>query len=66
MAYNKIFYYKKIVEIQEITLLEQKNNGSTLKWIYENKIKDIYHISYSTYSKYLGIPAKKKLKELEA
>ncbi len=65
MAYNKTYYYRKIVEIQEITLLEQKERGSTLKWIYENKIKDIYHISYSTYSNYLGIPAKAKLKELE-
>lgn len=64
MAYNRRYYLKRIVEIQEVTLAEQRQ-GATLKWIYKNKIKEAYHISYTTYSNYLGIPAKKQLEELK-
>lgn len=64
MAYNRKYYLKRIVEIQQVTLEEQKK-GATLRWIYKNKIKETYHISYTTYSNYLGIPAKRQLKELK-
>lgn len=64
MAYNKKYYYKRIIKIQEITT-DNLKNGATLKWIYERKIENTFHISYTTFSNYLGIPAKRLLNELE-
>ncbi len=64
MAYNRRNYLKRIVEIQQLVLREQEN-GATLVWIYRNRIKERYHISYSTFNNYLGMPAAKELKELE-
>ena len=65
MAYNRINYLKKIRDIQEIVLRYQRKDGSTLIWIYENHIKPIYHISYSTFSNYLSIPAQRELNKIE-
>ena len=64
MAYNKKNYYERILDVQNIVKHHQRY-GSSFIWIYNNKIKDTYRISYSTFSKYLGIPAAKELKKLE-
>lgn len=63
MAYNRRNNLKRIVEIQNLTL-EYKKKGCTLKWIFDNIISSRYFISKGTYSKYLGINAKKELKLL--
>lgn len=62
MSYNKRNYYKRVLEIQEITL-EYSKKGWSYKQIYWQKISNRYHISYSTYSNYLGINAKQALKK---
>ena len=63
MAYNKENFYKKIIEIQTITLRERKR-GLFFKEIFHKYIENDYHISKRTYDSYLGINAKKKLKDL--
>jgi len=63
MAYTKINRLKRIIEIQEIVLKYQKQ-GLTNKSIFELYIKDRYRISKRTFDEYLGIPAKRDLKEL--
>lgn len=62
MGYNKINLLHKIVEVQSI-VLEQKKHGASQRWIYDNIIKDKFHISYSTFYNYLSINAKKALKQ---
>lgn len=64
MAYNKRYFLKRIIEIQDIVMRE-KNRGSYQVWIYENLIKDQFHISYSTFNNYLGTNARRELARLE-
>jgi hypothetical protein len=61
MAFNKLNYLSRIIDIQNITL-EHQARGATRKWIFNNVIKQNYYISLSTYRKYLGINAKKLIK----
>lgn len=63
MAYNRRFFLQKVVKIQEI-VLECQQSGASLVWIYENHIRDEFHISKSTFDNYLGIPAKRELEKL--
>lgn len=65
MAYNSKNFLKKVVEIQDLTL-EHARCGATQAWIYANVIAPRYHISLSSYYKYLARNVKKELKELEA
>lgn len=63
MAYNRRNYLERIVEVQQI-VLNERENGATFRWIYKNKIKKQFRISYSTFNNYLAIPASKELKKL--
>lgn len=63
MAYNKENYYKRIIEIQELTIKHRKQ-GLFFKEIYHKYIEVQYKISKRTYDSYLGINAKKLLKDL--
>lgn len=65
MAYNKINFYKKIIEIQELTLHQYHKVGLTYKEIYWRFIYPKYFISYRTFHTYLGTPAKRELKMLK-
>lgn len=63
MAYNKKNYYKKIVEIQQLTK-DCQGLGMTNVHIYNEYIKNHYHISKRTFDEYLGVPAERELKKL--
>lgn len=65
MAYNKKNKLKRIIDIQQTYLECNRQHGSTAQWVFENKIKPIYHISRSTFYDYLSINAKLELKKLE-
>ena len=66
MAYNKKNYYKTIVKIQEITQMQYHQYGLTYKEIFHRFIEDQFNISKRTYHHYLGVPAKRELKKIEA
>lgn len=66
MAYNKKNYYKTIVKIQEITQIQYHQFGLSYKEIYYRFIENQFHISKRTFHTYLGVPAKRELKKLEA
>ncbi len=66
MAYNKKNYYKTIVKIQDITLMQYHQFGLTYKEIYHKFIEHQFCVSKRTYHSYLGVPAKRELKKLEA
>ena len=63
MAYNKKNRLKRIIEIQNI-VLEYQKQGLHNKKIYELHIRNRFRISKRTFDEYLGIPAKRDLKEL--
>ncbi|MDR0509627.1 MAG: hypothetical protein LBH06_00865 [Rikenellaceae bacterium] len=62
-GYNPEFMLRRADEIQQI-VKTYCARGVTLKWIYENLVRDRYFISESTFKKYLGIPTKRMLREL--
>lgn len=63
MAYNKRNFYTRVLEIQNLTKELQKL-GSTNVYIFNNFVKNHYHISKRTFDEYLGIPAERELKKL--
>ncbi|WP_027394196.1 hypothetical protein [Aquimarina latercula] len=63
MAYNRKNYYRRIIEIQELTK-EYQQIGLSNTQIYELHVKAQYFISKRTFDEYLGIPAKRELKKL--
>ncbi|WP_136464924.1 hypothetical protein [Flagellimonas onchidii] len=63
MAYNKKNYYKRIIEIQELTKELQEIGLNNTK-IYNKHVKARYHICKRTFDEYLGVPAKRELKRL--
>lgn len=65
MAYNKRNKLLRIIDIQDIYLDCTRSHGSSAKWVYENKIKPVYHISRSTFFEYLATNARKELRELD-
>lgn len=61
MAYNNRNTLLKMVRVQDI-VLEQKRHGVSQVYVYENLVRDIYLISYSTFNRWLSYPAKQELK----
>lgn len=66
MAYNKKNYYRTIVKIQDITQMQYHQFGLTYKEIYHKFIEEQFNVSKRTYHSYLGVPAKRELKKIEA
>lgn len=66
MAYNKKNYYRTIVKIQEITQVQYHTFGLSYKEIFHKFIENQFNVSKRTYHSYLGVPAKRELKKLEA
>jgi len=64
MAYNRENFLKKVLKVQEIALLYSKQ-GLFFKEIYHLHIEYQFHICKRTFDTYLGINARKELKELQ-
>ena len=65
MAYNSKNKLKRIIDIQEIAKKWQKIGLSNTK-IFEYHVHPIYKISKRTFDEYLGVPAVRDLKKIEA
>lgn len=50
-----------MIRVQDI-VLEHKKHGVTQLYVYENIVKDMFVISYSTFNRWLSYPAKHELK----
>lgn len=64
MSYNRRNYLTRVIEIQNIVLELKSKDDIYYKEIYWDHIEPKYKISYRTFQNYLGINAKKQLKEL--
>ena len=65
MAYNRKNFLTKVLKVQEIALYHNKQ-GLFFKEIYHIYNEKQFHISKRTFDTYLGINARKELKELKA
>ena len=64
MAYNRENFLKKVLKVQEIALHHSKQ-GLFFKEIYHLHIENQYDICKRTFDYYLGINARKQLRELQ-
>ena len=64
MAYNRENFLKKVLKVQEIALHYSKQ-GLFFKEIYHLHIENQYDICKRTFDSYLGINARKQLRELQ-
>jgi hypothetical protein len=64
MAYNRRHFLERVIEIQKI-VKEEKKQGKSQKWIFENLIEKQYHMCSSTFNNYMCINAKRELAKLE-
>lgn len=64
MAYTRKYFLHRVKAVNEI-YKENTKRGATNEWIYEHLIKDVYHISRSTFYEYLTIPYASQLREIE-
>ncbi len=64
MAYNRKNYLKKVLKVQELALLHRKQE-LFFKEIFYKHVESQFNISKRTFDSYLGVNAKKELKELE-
>ena len=64
MAYNRENFLKKVLKVQEIALHHSKQ-GLFFKEIYYLHIENQFDICKRTFDSYLGINARKQLKEIQ-
>jgi hypothetical protein len=65
MGFTANNFLKRVIEVQNIVLHERELHGTSQKRVYEEKIKEQYHISYSTFTKWMCRNAKLELSKLE-
>lgn len=65
MAYNKRNYYETIIEIQELVIPLRLKKGLSYKEIFWQYVRPRWKISYRTFHTYMGVPAKRLLKEMK-
>ncbi|MCC9072473.1 hypothetical protein LNQ49_12855 [Flavobacterium sp. F-65] len=63
MAYNRENFLTKVLKVQTIVLHHRKQ-GLFFKEIFYKHIEHEFHISKRTFDTYLGINARKELREL--
>lgn len=64
MAYNKENFLTRVLKIQTI-VLHYRKQGLFFKEIFYKHIDQEFHISKRTFDTYLGINARKELRELQ-
>ena len=64
MAYNRKNFLTKVLKVQEIALHHRKQ-GLFFKEIYHLHIENQHNICKRTFDSYLGINARKELKDLQ-
>ena len=66
MAYCNKFFLTRVLEAQLLVRRVQKDHpGLRMTEIYRQYIRDTYHISMSTFNRWMGIPAARELSRIE-
>lgn len=64
MAYNRENFLKKVLKVQEL-VLHYRKQGLFFKEIFHLHIENQFNISKRTFDTYLGINAKKQLRDIK-
>lgn len=66
MAYNRTYYYKKVLEAQLLVRrVQNEHRGLPMTEIYRQYIKDKFYISKSTFDRWMECPAARELSKIE-
>ncbi|MFZ6038650.1 MAG: hypothetical protein ACOYU1_10545 [Bacteroidota bacterium] len=66
MAYNKRYYYKRVLKAQLIVRrVQQEHKGLPMTEIYRQYIRPEFDISKSTFDRWMETPAAMELSKLE-
>lgn len=66
MSYCNKYFLKKVWEAQLLVRRVQKEHpGLPMTVIYRQHVRDTYHISMSTFNRWMGIPAARELSRIE-
>lgn len=66
MAYNRRYYYKRVLEAQIfVRRVQQEHRGLPMSVIYRDYVMDKFHISKSTFDRWMECPAAMQLAKLE-
>ena len=66
MAYNRKYHLQRVLKFQEyVQEVLEEHTGLPLTKVYSLYVKDRFDISYSTFTKWLGINPKREIKELD-
>lgn len=62
MGYNRKYHLQRVLKFQEfVQEVQNEHKGLPLTKIYSMHVKDKFDISYSTFTKWLGINAKREI-----
>lgn len=64
MAYNRKNHLSKVIEVQNI-VKEHKKFGATQVFIFKMYIEKQFHISQSTFNRWMSTPAHMDLRKIE-
>lgn len=66
MAYNRRYFFRRVLEAQLLVRRVQKEHkGLPMTEIYKQYIRDRYHISKSTFDRWMECPAGRELRKIE-
>ena len=65
MAYNRRNKLAQAKKVQDICNKYRSEYGSSAEWVFENKIRNVYFISRTTFFKFLKINVELELKKLD-
>ena len=66
MAYNKTYYYKRVLEAQLLVRrIQNEHRGLPMTEIYRQYIKNRFFISKSTFDRWMECPAAMELSKIE-
>lgn len=66
MSYNKSYYLKRVLDAQLVVRRVQKEHrGLPMTEIYKQYIRDTFHISKSTFDRWMECPAARELQKLD-
>ena len=57
---NKLLLIRDIQEIAKTYIIDDRsyiNDDRSYRWIWKNKIADVYHIGYVTFMNYISVPS---------
>jgi hypothetical protein len=66
MAYNRSYYLKRVLEAQLLVRrVQNEHKGLPMTEIYKQYIRDRFHISKSTFDRWMECPAARELSKIE-